>query len=169
MRHISAARRVTSPLREGTRPLSHGALKYGAQSHEPAPRGAWMVPAGGSITILGRDSQWIHPQQTMRRHCLAQLQLRAASTSAQGRLELGGSELAIGEDQPHGRGVGVAGVRSPMDHLQAELAGDHCRGGVVLEQIGHDRQVASTPAAAAIASRETEVASPCPWTSGRKR
>src|SRR5699024_6557281 len=167
---------VTSPRRAESRvrcaralaPVAW-AMKYGAEGHEPAPRGAWMVPAAGSITILGRDSQWIHPQQTMRRHCLAPLQLMAASTSAQGRLELGGSELAIGEGQRHCGGVGVSGVRSPMERLQAELAGDACRGGVVREPLGHDRQVASTPAAAAIASRDTEVASPCPWTSGRKR
>src|SRR5699024_3262919 len=76
---------VTSPRTQshdsvagGHSPLTHGALKYGAKEHEPAARGAWMSSAGGSITILGRDSQWIHPQETR----LVRLQLRVASSWA---------------------------------------------------------------------------------------
>ena len=56
------------------------------------------------------------------------------------RVELGGGELPVGEDQPDGRRVGIAGVGCAVNEFEAELAGDHRRGGVGLEQIRHDRQ-----------------------------
>src|SRR5699024_5509878 len=71
---------------------------------DDAPRGSLMrqmSPAGGSTAIIGRISQWIHPQETQRRSAAAPHRASAPKTPAAWRSGLGRKRPCAPHSEAH--------------------------------------------------------------------